>query len=199
MAEALILASGSEIRARLLRNAGVPIDVCPARVDETAILASLEAEGVAPDQIADALAEAKTMRGSARNPGRLVLGCDQVLSAAGRILQKAENIEAAAEQLKSLSGQRHDLYSAAVIFLDGQPQWRFTGRVGMHMRELTDGFIRDYLARNWEEVRHSVGCYQLEAEGARLFRRVDGDYFHVLGLPLLEVLDYLTIRGVIST
>lgn len=194
----LILASGSSVRAALLTNAGLRIAVQPAAVDEAAIVAALQAEGAAADEIADAVAGAKAQKASGRNPGQLVLGCDQVLAAGGTILRKAATVHEAATQLGGLSGNRHELYSAAVICLDGQPIWRFTGHVRLTMRILSDAFVADYLDRNWDELRHCVGCYQFEREGVRLFRHIEGDYFHILGLPLMEVLDFLTIRGVLT-
>ncbi|SHF07628.1 Maf-like protein [Loktanella atrilutea] len=92
----------------------------------------------------------------------------------------------------------HSLLSAAVVYVDGQPQWRHVGVVRLHMRDASDTFIADYVARNWEEIRHCVGAYQIEAEGVRLFHRIEGDYFNILGLPLLELLSYLTLRGTLA-
>jgi len=103
----------------------------------------------------------------------------------------------AKQQLTDMNGAIHKLLSAAVIYLDGQPQWRHVGTVRMHMRRCSDAYLNDYLDRNWESVRHCVGCYKLEEEGVRLFSRIEGDYFSVLGLPLTELLGYLTIRGVL--
>lgn len=190
----LILASGSEIRAGLLRNAGVPVEIRPARIDEPSIRASLGAEGASPRDQADALAEFKAMRVSRKAPGRLVLGCDQVLDHDGRILSKPDSPEAAREQLRRLRGARHMLLSAAVICRDGEPLWRHVGVARLTMRDFSDAYLEDYLARNWESIRHSVGGYKLEEEGIRLFSRVEGDYFTILGLPLLELLGYLTAR-----
>ncbi len=103
------------------------------------------------------------------------------------------------EQLKSLQGNRHTLYSAAVIYEDARPVWRHIGQTRLHMRDLTDAYLEGYLTRNWESVRGCVGNYRIEAEGVRLFSRIDGDYFTVLGLPLLEILSYLTLRGTVPT
>ncbi|MBV0913512.1 Maf family protein [Anianabacter salinae] len=197
MPQPLLLASGSAIRAQLLTQARVPFEVQPARIDEDAIRASMIAEGAPPRDIADVLAEQKARRVAMKHPDRLVLGSDQILSLGQRVFAKAETPEELRAQLGDLNGQRHMLHSGAVIYEDGRPVWRTVGTVRMVMRDCSDGFLDDYVARNWEEVRHSVGGYHLEGEGVRLFHRVEGDYFSVLGLPLLDLLSYLTLRGFI--
>jgi len=194
----LVLASASEIRATLLRNAGVQIDVIPARIDEATIRAALEAEEASPRDVADTLAEMKAMKLSERHPDAMVLGCDQVLAFEGRILTKPDTADAARAQLSALRGKRHMLLSAAVLYEAGKPLWRHVGGVRLTMRAFSDAYLDDYLSRNWESIRHAVGAYKLEEEGARLFSRVEGDYFTVLGLPLLEVLGFLGQRGMIA-
>ncbi|WP_270725206.1 Maf family protein [Shimia sp. Alg240-R146] len=195
----LVLASGSEIRAQLLRNAEVEFDINPGRVDEEMIRRSLEAEGATPRDIADALAEAKARKISAKTPGALVLGCDQVLDFQGKVMSKPIDVDHARTQLTQLRGQRHMLHSAAVLYENGEPVWRFVGTVRLFMRKFSDGYLDAYLARNWDSIRHSVGCYKLEEEGVRLFEKIDGDYFTVLGMPLVEILSYLTLRGDLQT
>lgn len=191
----IILASASEIRRDLLRRAGVMLDTMPARIDEDAIRASLESEGATPRDFADALAEFKARKISEKHPDALVIGCDQVLDCGGTVLSKATDPDMAAEQLRQLRGKPHKLLSAAVIYENGKPLWRHVGQVRLTMRPFSDAYLHDYLTRNWDSVRHAVGCYKLEEEGVRLFSRVDGDYFTVLGLPLIELLGYLTARG----
>lgn len=195
----LTLASGSEIRRQLLENAGLQIDVVPSRVDESALRDSLLAEQTPPRDIADALAELKALRVSSRKPNALVLGCDQVLNLESRLLSKPRSLEEARSQLRDMRGKRHDLLSAAVLCEAGKPVWRHVGVVRMTMREFSEDWLKGYLERNWPEVGASVGAYQLEAEGVRLFSRIEGDYFTVLGLPLLDLLSFLTLRGDLPT
>ncbi|WP_095587813.1 Maf family protein [Actibacterium ureilyticum] len=191
----IILASASEIRRDLLRRAGVVVDTLPARIDEDAIRAALESEGATPRDIADALAEFKARKISEKHPDALVIGCDQVLDCGGTVFSKPADPDMAAEQLRQLRGKPHKLLSAAVIYENGKPLWRHVGQVRLTMRPFSDAYLDDYLTRNWDSVRHAVGCYKLEEEGVRLFSRVEGDYFNVLGLPLIELLGYLTARG----
>lgn len=181
----------------MLRNAGVSFDTQIARVDEDMIKASLLAEDAGPRNIADALAEAKARKVSSKVSG-LVIGCDQVLDFQGDLLSKPKTEESALRQLQAMRGQRHMLLSAAVIYEDGKPLWRHVGQVRLLMRDASDEYLTDYVARNWDSIRHSVGAYKLEEEGVRLFTRIDGDYFNVLGMPLLELLAYLTLRGVLQ-
>lgn len=195
MTNKIILASGSEIRATLLRNAGVDFDVAIARVDEDMLRRALEAEGAPPRDVADALAETKAAKVAMKNPDKLVIGCDQVLEFDGKVFSKPRDIEEARQQLIALRGNRHQLLSAIVIFHENQPVWRHVGVVRLQMRDFSDTYLDAYLARNWDSIRWSVGGYKLEEEGARLFHRVDGDYFNVLGLPLIELLNYLMTRG----
>ena len=194
----IVLASGSAIRAQLLRNAAVPFDVVVPRIDEDAIKAALIADEALPRDIADTLAEAKARRIADKHPEAMVIGCDQVLALGGALLSKPVDKADAMAQLRAMSGQRHTLLSAAVVYHEGRPIWRHVGEVRLRMRDVSFDYLSGYLDRNWDAVRHCVGTYQLEGEGVRLFHKVEGDYFHVLGMPLLELLAFLTLRGVIE-
>ena len=192
----LILASTSVTRRTLLENAAIPHEVVPPRVDEAAVKDALLAEGHGPRAVADALAELKALR--VRRPG-MVLGCDQALAHEGDLLGKPADPEAARAQLRRLAGSIHKLHSAAVIAEDGRPVWRHVADVTLRMRAVSGAWIDGYVERNWETIRHCAGGYALEGEGARLFAAVQGDYFAVLGLPLLPLIDYLATREVIET
>lgn len=199
MLRPLLLASSSETRLTMLRAAGLSVTSQSPRIDEETVRAALEAEGAHPRDIADALAEMKARKIADRNPADLVLGCDQVLEFDRKAWGKAETPEEARAQLQKLRGQTHRLLSALVLYDAGQPIWRHVGRVDLTMRVFSDDWLAGYLARNWDSIRYSVGAYKLEEEGIRLFSAVEGDYFTVLGLPLLPLLTYLETRKFIDT
>jgi len=199
MARKIILASRSEIRKTLLENAGLEFEVLPARVDESSVRDGMIAEAAPPRDIADMLAELKSTKQSAKHLEALVIGCDQVLSFEGTLLSKPGTPKDALDQLCAMRGKRHELLSAAVISEEGKPVWRQVGVVRMMMHDVSDTYLDGYVDRNWDSIRHSVGAYKLEEEGVRLFSQIHGDYFHVLGLPLLELLSYLGLRGELET
>ena len=194
----LVLASASVSRAALLAAARVPFEVCPAGVDEETIRASMEAEGFAPGDTADALAELKATRTSGRMPNQVVLGADQVLVCEGRILAKPDNLAAAQAQLQALRGKEHALLSAAVLAKDAAPIWRCLERATLRMRPFSDAFLDAYLEQEGKAVQESVGAYRLEAMGSQLFDTVSGDYFTILGLPLLPLLRQLRELGMLQ-
>jgi septum formation protein len=199
MPRPLLLASASQIRLQLLRQAGINATAQPARIDEETIRAGLEAEAAKPHDIADALAEMKARKLAEKHPDALVLGCDQVLAFNGRVYGKPENEAEARAQLHQLRGQTHHLLSALVLYDQAKPIWRHISQARLTMHAASDSYIDDYLARNWHSARQSVGAYKLEEEGVRLFSAIEGDYFTILGLPLLPLLTYLGQRGFIAT
>ena len=196
MSPPITLASQSAVRAQLLGAAGVAFATAASGVDEETVKQALLAEGVSPRDIADALAESKAVKVSRRTPG-LVIGADQTLELDGALYDKAETLDEARERLKALSGKKHRLHSAVVVARDGVAVWRTLESPILTMRPLSDAFIDGYLARNAAAALSSVGCYQLEGEGVQLFSHIDGDYFAILGLPLLGLLDYLRRQGVL--
>ncbi|MDO8984908.1 nucleoside triphosphate pyrophosphatase [Cypionkella sp.] len=195
----LLLASASPIRLQLLRNAGLEVTAQPARIDEDAIRQGLQADAASPRDIADALAEMKARKLAEKNIDALVLGCDQILAFKGRVFGKPETPDEARSQLSEFRGQTHQLISALVLYDGGKPIWRHMSEAKLTMRPLSDSYLDDYISRNWQSLRESVGGYKLEEEGIRLFFTIEGDYFSILGLPILPLLGYLGTRGFIPT
>ncbi len=199
MAERIILASASSARQKMLADAGIAFTSQVARIDEETAKNSLIAEGADPRSIADMLAELKANRISTKEQDALVIGSDQVLAFEGKLVSKPTSIDEARGQLCQLRGKRHSLLSAAVIALNGQVIWRHVGQTRLWMRDFSDDYLKEYLNRLGDEALSTVGSYKLEAEGVRLFSRIEGDYFTVLGMPLIEILNYLADRGTIAT
>ncbi|HYD31825.1 MAG TPA: Maf family protein [Azospirillaceae bacterium] len=197
-AQTIILASASRARAALLEQAGLTIACYPASVDEEEIKLSCRAAGLKPDEVAEALADLKAQRVSPRHPGRFVIGADQMLECEGRWFDKPADRARARTQLQDLRGKRHRLISAVVVMKDGQRLWHHIDSATLTMRPFSDGFLDHYLDAVGDDVLHSVGAYHLEGLGAQLFARVEGDYFTILGLPLLPVLDFLRVNGVLE-
>lgn len=197
-AHPLILASGSATRAGMLRNAGVVIETAVPAIDEAELKASLKQEGAPAARAAEALAEMKAQRIAGRFPGRFVLGSDQMLECDGDWLDKPETRERARDQLKKLRGKTHSLITSAVLVRDGARIWHTTDRAELRMRDFSDAFLERYLDQAGEDVLQSVGAYQLERLGAQLFERVTGDFFTILGLPLLPVLAILREHGLVA-
>lgn len=196
----IVLASQSASRRALLQAAGVPFEALSPGVDEDAAKEALRADGLDARALADALAELKALRVSRRVPGGLVLGCDQTLSLEdGSMIDKAVDRADAERILRLLSGRVHHLHSAAVIALNGEPIWRHVERVRMTVRSLSDSFIANYLDQEWEQCRWCVGNYRIEGPGVQLFSKVEGSQFGIQGLPLLPLLDFLRVRGVLPS
>ena len=196
MTETIILASGSPFRKAMLINAGVAIEAVPADVDERVLEAPLQ--GVSPEDVAAILAEAKATEVSERRPGALVLGCDQTLSLGDEVFHKPADMEGARRHLLALSGKTHQLNSAVVLCRDGKVLWRHVGIASLTMRKLDPAFIGRHLARVGAKALSSVGAYQIEGEGIQLFEKIEGDYFTIVGLPLLPVLKELRALGAID-
>ncbi len=183
----------------MLRAAGVEFKVDVAAVDETSVLESLESEHAKPRDAADLLAEMKALKVSAKHPSGLVIGADQILSLGSKFFAKPASLDAARKQLQELRGQTHCLTSAVVVARDGTAIWREVREAKLTMRPFSDTFLDDYLKKAGPAVLTSVGGYQIEGLGAQLFSRIDGDYFTILGLPLLPLLDMLRTQGVLKS
>ncbi len=190
----LILASKSDARRLMLEAAGVPFETAEAELDEAAAKGGLEAAGFDARGIAEELAQLKALSVEAGGDA-LVLGSDQTLELDnGRVLSKPESREEALDQLSELSGRTHFLHSSAVVAEAGQAVWWHCETVEMTMRRLGSEFLDDYLDREFEAIRWSVGGYRIEGLGAQLFERIEGSHFAILGLPLLPLLGYLRER-----
>ena len=194
----LILASGSAIRAQILSDAGLTYEVISKPVDEAAIKESMLAEGSRLRDIADALAEAKALRVSRTEPG-FVIGADQIMVMDETLFDKPPTIEAARKRLKEMRGKTHKLMGAVVVCENGQAVWRHLSVTKLTVREFSDAFLEQYIEMEGESLTRSVGAYRFEGPGAHLFSNVEGDFFSILGLPLLPLLDYLRTRGVVPS
>lgn len=194
----VVLASGSRTRAAMLERAGVPVTLAPAAVDEEEVKLAGRGEGVPVEAVAEMLAELKAKRVTHRHPGALVIGADQMLDCDGEWFDKPAGRTEARDQLKALRGKTHRLVSCAVVLRDGERLWHHTDRARLAMRPFSDAFLERYLDAAGADALQSVGAYQLEGLGAQLFQRVDGDFFTILGLPLLPLLGFLRVHGVIA-
>lgn len=194
----LVLASKSPARRMLLENAGLDFRSCDAGVDENHLKAKALREGLSPEALAINLAEAKATAAHSEGKGMdAYLGCDQILCQDGIIYDKPVDLIEAANHLRTFSGKTHRLISAVVIVQTGQPTWSHIEIAEMHVRPLSDAFIDDYQNNHGTGVLSSVGAYRLEGYGAHLFQKIEGDYFTVLGLPLLPLLEELRKRGIL--
>jgi septum formation protein len=198
MSQRIVLASGSQSRRAVLAAAGVEADTVKPNVDEDAAKAAFRADGMSVRDQAMQLAELKSVKVSMREQG-LVIGCDQMLSLDGEAFDKPVNLDDARNHLRKLSGKPHTLETAIVICEDGKPVWRHLARPRLTVRPLSGTFIETYVDTVGDPLLSTVGAYQLEGLGAQLFTRIEGDYFSILGLPLLPLLDYLRTRGVLMS
>jgi len=198
MTSELILASASASRQMLMRNAGLTFSSIPADIDERAIDARLEADGAVPETIALELAKAKAVAVSLLHPDAFVVGSDQTMSLGSRIYHKAKDMKEAHANLLSLSGKTHLLNCGVALARNGEVQWDAVSIARMTVRELSSEYVSRYLERSGSKVLSSVGAYQLEGEGIQLFNDIEGDYFTILGLPLLPLLTQLRELGVID-
>lgn len=197
MSQKIILASGSAIRREILTNAGLDFEVIVKPVDESAIKDALLEENVAKKDIADALAEAKSLRVSRNYPG-LVIGADQIMVMDDHLYDKPKDMAEARARLLSMRGKEHQLIGAVVISENGQAVWRHISRTRLFVRDFSEVFLDEYLEAEGEDILSSVGGYKFEGRGSQLFSRVEGDFFSILGLSLLPVLDYLRVRNYIT-
>jgi septum formation protein len=195
----VVLASASASRRRMLTHAGIPHRAEAAQVDESEIKLALQRERATPGEIAETLAELKAQRLSPRYAGALVIGADQILECNGVMFDKPADLDQAAGHLTALSGRRHSLISSVCVVRDQTRLWHHQDRASLEVRPLSAEFIQAYLAAVGEDALASVGAYQLEGLGAQLFVRVEGDFFTVLGLPLLPLLDFLRNHKVVMT
>ena len=198
MSAPIVLASRSIARRAVLEGAGVPIEIADPGVDEDEVKAEMLAKSATPRQNAEALAERKAQAASRGRPERVV-GADQTLEFEGRLYDKAMTVGEARARLKLLRGKPHQLHSALAVAREGRTVWRALETATLVMRPFSDDFLEDYLAREGPSALGSVGCYRLEGPGAQLFTDIEGDYFAILGLPLLGLLDFLRQQGALAT
>ena len=187
----LILASKSAARIALMTNAGLTFEAIPAEVCEATLKAASLAKDATPAAIAAQLADAKAIAVSIRHPGALVIGADQTLDLQGRLFDKPADLDEARAQLLALRGRPHKLHAAVALAQDGRIVWRTVESATLHMRLFSDEFLARYLSVEAEHIVHCVGGYRLEGLGVQLFERIDGDYFTILGLPLVGLLEIL--------
>ncbi|NKB55478.1 MAG: septum formation protein Maf [Alphaproteobacteria bacterium] len=198
MKASVILASASPSRAAVLRNAGVSIESDPASIDEDAVKDSFRKDNGSAAQVAEALAELKAQRVSQRHDDALVIGADQMLQCGGIWFDKPVDLDQARGHLVALRGKTHELLAAVCVVRNGQCIWRHLESARLTMRSFSDAFLDEYLDTVGEAACLSVGAYQLEGRGAQLFSQIEGDYFTILGLPLLPLLGFLVNQGVVT-
>ncbi len=192
----LILASTSKTRRALLQGAGLAFEFAAPSLNEAALQNTLST--LSPKELAMALARAKALNVSAANPNAWVIGADQTLEFQGTVLHKAKDVNEAGNKLRLLRGKRHQLHSAFACARAGELLHAGVSSATLTMREFSDAFLDDYIARTGEELLSSVGCYFIESRGIQLFERIEGDHFTILGLPLLPLLAFLRENSIIA-
>ena len=195
----LVLASQSQARQDLLRNAGLVFEAVPAKVDESEMKLSLQAAGASAKETAVALAELKALKISRDFPGHLIVGADQMLECNGVWFDKPADMSHARAHLSALRGKTHMLQNAVCVARSGTIIWHYTNSASLEMRAFSDEFLDEYLQKAGENILSSVGAYQLEGIGSQLFNRVEGDFFSILGLPLLPLIDFLRGHGIVKS
>ena len=193
----IVLASSSQIRSRLLNNAGIQHDVQKAVIDEEAVKASLESQGVSPRNIVDALADIKAKKIANQFSDAFTIGCDQIIVFQNKIFSKPKTKADMTLQIETMKGQSHEVLSAAVIYQGNLPIWRYIAQTKVTLRVLPSKYIKTYVDEHWETTRNCVGCYEVEKNGAKIIKNIEGDFFNILGMPLLEILDFLEIHGIL--
>lgn len=194
----VVLASASQSRAKILSAVGIAATIDPASIDETSVKMALKADGRDAADAAEALAALKAQQVSRRHPVALVVGADQILVCGEDWFDKPADLAAARTHLMALRGKSHELVTTVCVVRDGMVLWHFTDRAHLTMRAFTDRFLDDYLELNGADICATVGAYRLEGPGAQLFSRVTGDYFTIMGMPLLPLLDFLRGHGVVG-
>ncbi|GLS17246.1 Maf-like protein [Labrys miyagiensis] len=195
----LILASKSAIRGDMLRAAGLAVTTHPAAIDERGLERQWESQGLSPSAVAEALAREKALAVSRQHPGAVVIGADQTMALGARRFTKVATLAAARAKLAILRGKQHELHSGFALARDGAVLAGGVASAHLTMRDFSDAFLDDYLARAGEAILASVGCYQLESLGVTLFETIEGDYFTILGLPLLALLQALREQGLVAS
>ena len=193
----IVLASSSQIRSRLLNNAGIQHQVLEAVIDEEAVKAALESEGVSHRDIVDTLADMKAKKVANQFADAFTIGCDQIVVFHDKIFSKPKTKADMNLQIKAMKGQSHEILSAAVIYDGNLPIWRCIGRTKVTLRDLPSKYIKTYVNEHWETTKNCVGCYEVERNGAKIIKKIEGDFFNILGMPLLEILDSLEIHGIL--
>ena len=198
MSIGIILASKSQIRSELLLKADLKFTAIDANIDEREAKSSYINKGYSARDLADTLAAMKAKKLSCKYLDKLVIGCDQIMECNGQILSKANNPTDLADQLKFLRSKSHTLYSSCVVYFANKAEWRFIGSATITMHNLSDKYISNYVDDNWNEVKYCVGGYKIENSGISILSKINGDYFSILGLPIIQLLNHLVNRGVLK-